>query len=155
MAASRAAGCVRVYRGDDNVEALRALEHAIATDARQRDTGPHGPALNDVADAGITSRAYASWALWLQGRTAEANAMSDSAVDQARSLGHPFTLALALSFDSWLRQFQGDVAAVRTTGGRGGSLRRRAGLRLLDRLGGHHAGLGGRDPTVIRRPPPR
>ena len=28
-------------------------------------------------------------------------------------LGHPFTLALALSFDSWLRQFEGDVPAVR------------------------------------------
>ena len=113
VAASRAAGCVRVYRGDDLAEALRALEHAIATDAQQRGSGWHGPALNDVADAGITSRAYAAWALWLQGRTAEANAMSDSAVDGARSLGHPFTLALALSFDAWLRQFQGDVAAVR------------------------------------------
>lgn len=114
VAASRSAGCVLVYRGDDQPEALRALEHAIATDARQRDTGAHGPALNDVADAGITSRAYAAWSLWLQGRTAEANAMSDSAVERARTLGHPFTLALALSFDSWLRQFQGDVAAVRT-----------------------------------------
>jgi class 3 adenylate cyclase/predicted ATPase len=114
VAASRAAGCVLVYRGDHKPEALRALQHAIATDARQRDTGPRGPALNDVADAGITSRAYAAWTLWLQGHTADANAMSDSAVDMARSLGHPFTLALALSFDSWLRQFQGDVAAVRT-----------------------------------------
>ena len=114
VAASRAAGCVRVYRGDDQTEALRALEHAIAIDTLQRDNGRHGPALNDVADAGITSRAYAAWALWLQGRTSDANAMSGSAVDRARSLGHPFTLALALSFDSWLRQFQGDVAAVRT-----------------------------------------
>ncbi len=114
VAAGRAAGCVLVYRGDDKPRALRALEHAISTDARQRDNGRHGPTLNDVADAGITSRAYAAWALWLQGRTSEANAMSDSAVDRARSLGHPFTLALALSFDSWLRQFQGDVAAVRT-----------------------------------------
>jgi predicted ATPase len=35
------------------------------------------------------------------------------AVTAARELGHPFTLALALSFDSWLRQFEGDVALVR------------------------------------------
>jgi class 3 adenylate cyclase/predicted ATPase len=113
VAARRAVGSVLVYCGDDKSEALRALQQAIAIDADLPDTGRRGPALNDVADAGITSRAYAAWVLWLQGRATEADAMSDIAVERARAFGHPFTLALALSFDSWLRQFEGDVAAVR------------------------------------------
>ncbi len=113
VAASRAVGSVLVYCGDDKAEALRALQHAIATDAAYGDSDRRGPALNDVADAAVASQAYAAWTLWLQDRTDEANAMSDAAVAHARALGHPFTLALALSFDSWLRQFQGDVAAVR------------------------------------------
>ncbi len=113
IAASRALGSVLVYYGDDKAETLRALQHAIATAAANEDTARRVPALNDVADAGITSRAYSSWALWLVGRTAEANEMSDSAIAGARALGHPFTTALALSFDAWLRQFQGDVDGVR------------------------------------------
>jgi predicted ATPase len=113
VAASRAVGSVLVYCGDDKAEALRALQQAIATDAAYGDPNRRGPALNDVADAAVASQAYASWTLWLQDRTEEANAMSDAAIAHARALGHPFTLALALSFDSWLRQFQGDVAAVR------------------------------------------
>ena len=113
IAASRALGSVLVYYGDDKAETLRALQHAIATAAANEDTARRVPALNDVADAGITSRAYSAWALWLVGRTAEANEMSDSAIAGARALGHPFTIALALSFDAWLRQFQGDVDGVR------------------------------------------
>jgi class 3 adenylate cyclase/predicted ATPase len=113
IAASRALGSVLVYYGDDKAETLRALQHAIATAAATEDSSRRVPALNDVADAGITSRSYASWALWLVGRTDEANEMSTSAIDGARALGHPFTIALALSFDAWLRQFQGDVDGVR------------------------------------------
>ena len=154
VAAYRAAGCVRVYRGDDNEEALRALEQAIAADAEQRDSGRHGPALNDVADAGITSRAYAAWALWLQGRTSEANAMSDSAVDMARSAGHPFTLALALSFDAWLRQFQGDVAAVRTRAEEAGRFSAEQGFAFwtgwAEIMAGWADGIDG-DPAVAAR----
>ena len=113
IAASRAVGSVLVYYGDDKAETLRALQHAIATAAAEEGPARRIPALNDVADAAITSRSYLSWALWLVGRTAEANEMSDSSIAAARALGHPFTLALALSFDAWLRQFQGDVDGVR------------------------------------------
>lgn len=112
VAAGRAVGSVLVYYGDDKHEALRSLRHAIAT-AAANPSGRRLPALNDVADAAITSQAYASWALWLLGDNDAATAMSEAAVASARELGHPFTLALALSFDSWLRQFQGDVALVR------------------------------------------
>ncbi len=112
VAASRAVGSVLVYYGDDKQEALRSLRHAIAT-AAANPSGRRVPALNDVADAAITSRAYASWTLWMVGETDSAIEMSDMAVAAARELGHPFTLALALSFDSWLRQFEGDVALVR------------------------------------------
>lgn len=114
VAACRAVGSVLVYYGDDKAEALRVLQRAIATDAASGGQRRRAPALNDVADAAVTSRAYAAWALWLQGRTEEADAMSVKAIDAARHLGHPFTLALALSFDLWLRQFENDVDAVRS-----------------------------------------
>ena len=91
MAASRAVGSALFYYGDDKAESLRVLQHAVATGAAHDEPGRHGPALNDVADAAITSESYAAWTLWLQGRTREANSLSDDAVARspARSSLHP------------------------------------------------------------------
>jgi tetratricopeptide (TPR) repeat protein len=52
--------------------------------------------------------------LWLLDRREEARAMSDSAIAEARQLGHPFTLALALCFEAWLCQFSNDTGATKT-----------------------------------------
>ena len=155
VAASRAVGARSSTTGTTKAESLRVLQHAVATGAAHDAPGRRGPALNDVADAAITSEAYAAWTLWLQGRSREASSLSDDAVARSRALGHPFTLALALSFDSWLRQFQGDIPAVRARADEVWHLRHRPGLRLLARVGLDHAGLGdrGRGRRARRRGP--
>lgn len=49
-------------------------------------------------DAGITSAAYASWVLWFLGYPDQALESSARAVTLARQLGHPYSLAYALTF---------------------------------------------------------
>ncbi|MBP8144932.1 AAA family ATPase [Pseudorhodoferax sp.] len=68
----------------------------------------------DVVDTWITTTSYRAWTLWLQGDEAGALRESALALDAARRLKHPFSLALALSFAGWLHQFRGDIGALRT-----------------------------------------
>ena len=49
-------------------------------------------------DAGITSASYSSWVLWLLGYPEQALETSHNAVALARRLGHPYSLAYALTF---------------------------------------------------------
>jgi class 3 adenylate cyclase/predicted ATPase len=112
-AAHRAVGSTLFYRGDDPVAASGHLERVIASQAFERARMSFIEDLHDVVDPWITCHAYESWALWIGGRPAEARAMSDRALALTRELQHPFTHALALSFDAWLCQWLGDVDAVR------------------------------------------
>ncbi|MGH3115699.1 MAG: adenylate/guanylate cyclase domain-containing protein [Gaiellales bacterium] len=118
IAAHRALGATRFYVGDDPSGALAYLETAIRLhEERGGAVGEALKELNDVADPVVTCRAYAGWILWLLNRREEARAMSDRAIADARQLGHPFTLALALCFDAWLCQFSNDTAATKTRAG--------------------------------------
>jgi predicted ATPase len=65
--------------------------------------------LYDVADVWITCHAYAAWTLWLLGYPDQARQISDTAITMAQDLNHPFSYALALSFDAWLHQFCGVI----------------------------------------------
>ena len=113
IAAYRAAGSVRVYYGDDKAETLRALSTRSPPTPQQRDTAGTARRSTTSPTRGSPAGRTRPGRCGCVGRTAEANEMSDSAIDAARALGHPFTIALALSFDAWLRQFQGDVDGVR------------------------------------------
>ncbi len=54
-------------------------------------------------DAGVTSASYASWALWFLGFPDQALNASAQALALARDLGHPYSLAYALTFAAILR----------------------------------------------------
>ncbi len=54
-------------------------------------------------DAGVTSGAYASWVLWFLGLPDQACQTSAQTLTLARRLGHPFSLAYALTFAAILR----------------------------------------------------
>ena len=111
-AADRAMGSTLFYLGADLDGARRHLEQVIASDALRASRTRFIDELLDVLDPWTACHAYQAWALWLQGRPAEARAMSDRAMQLAGELGHPFTRALTLCFDAWLCQFEGDVAAT-------------------------------------------
>lgn len=61
-------------------------------------------------DAACCARNFSAMALALAGEEAGARAMMDASLDAARSLGDPFSLALALHFTSAAAQMLGDVA---------------------------------------------
>lgn len=104
----RALGSLAFYLGHDQHVTLAHLERTLtAPDAGV--PGAYLAGLNDVVDPVITSQLYAAWATWLTGNPKEARRLSDAAVAAARNFGHPFTLCLALCFDTWLCQFEGDA----------------------------------------------
>ncbi len=108
VGAARAVGSLEFYLGRDQSVTLDHLERALnAPDAGT--AGAYLAGLNDVVDPVITCQLYAAWANWLTGNPKQARQLSDAAVDAARNFGHPFTLCLALCFDTWLCQFEGDA----------------------------------------------
>jgi class 3 adenylate cyclase/tetratricopeptide (TPR) repeat protein len=113
VGAARAAGSVAFYRGADHRVTLEVLDAVLAAPDADR-PGTYLGDLNDVVDPVITCRSYAAWTRWLLGEPKQAREASDRALLDARRLGHPFSLGLALSFDSWLTQFDGDVDATTT-----------------------------------------
>ncbi len=111
VGAARASGSIAFYRGVDHRRTLELLGAVLDAPDADR-AGAFLGDLNDVVDPVITSRAYAAWTQWLLGEQKQARESSDRALLDARRLGHPFSLGLALSFDSWLTQFEGDVDAT-------------------------------------------
>ncbi|MFZ0040153.1 MAG: AAA family ATPase [Solirubrobacteraceae bacterium] len=112
-AAHRALGSTLFYLGDDPPAARHELEAVIASEALERDRTSFIDELHDVVDPWITCHCYEGWSLWLAGRPAEARRLGDRALTLSQELQHPFTRALALSFDSWLCQWMGDLEGVR------------------------------------------
>jgi len=111
IGADRALGSVAFYRGADQQQALSVLERVLAAPDADR-PGAYLGDLNDVVDPVITCRSYAAWSSWLLGEPKRSRELSDRAIADARRLSHPFTLGLALSFDTWSTQFEGDVDAT-------------------------------------------
>lgn len=111
-AAHRALASTMFYLGDDPSEARAHFEAVISSQALMRDRTSFLDELHDVVDPWITCHAYEAWSLWLTGETAAARELSERAQELSLELQHPFTRALTLSFDSWLRQWEGDVQGV-------------------------------------------
>jgi adenylate cyclase len=109
--AHRANGATALYMGD--IAAARADYESV----REYKVSPeeHTRLLaGDVVDPWVASYSYNGWALWLLGRPDAARREIDAALALARRIEHPFSIALALSFASWLHQFCGDAQRTRT-----------------------------------------
>ncbi len=63
-------------------------------------------------DPGVCCRDFGALALWLLGYPDRALKSSQEAVALARELAHPFSLAEALGYASWLTQFRREAQAV-------------------------------------------
>jgi class 3 adenylate cyclase/predicted ATPase len=112
VAAARALGSVHLYQGAPSEVVLGDLA-PLQPLAADHPPGTFLVELNDVVDPIVTGHAYAAWGHWLAGHADQARRLADSSVVIARTIGHPFTLTLALCFDAWLHQFLRDSAMVR------------------------------------------
>lgn len=103
--ANRATGSTYFYLGDlekvrNYLDEINVLDSSPETRANSL--------LFDVVDVWVTARSYESWTLWLQGYITQAFEKMKAAVKMANQLNHPFSMALSVSFATWLHQFNGD-----------------------------------------------
>ncbi|MEP7026512.1 MAG: SARP family transcriptional regulator, partial [Actinomycetota bacterium] len=90
------------------VEALRHLGFAA-------DKSGTALSLSTGTRPDVHALAFAAHAHWLLGHDSEALSTSDGAVALARRIGHPYSLAVALSYASILHQMRADLPAIRET----------------------------------------
>jgi predicted ATPase len=83
------------------VAAIVHLRKGIALDLPERD---RAFTFQSGQDAGVCGLTYAGLTLWQLGHLDEALEMSRKAIDLARRIQHPFSLAYALNFAGWLCQ---------------------------------------------------
>ena len=96
-------GVVLLYTGHF-AKALHHLERGYGVydrDQHHRLTFRYGG-----LDPGATCLAQSAWALWVLGRPDEAAERNEAALQLCRELGHPFTLARALTWASQLHQLR-------------------------------------------------
>ena len=96
------------------------------------------------ADFGVLGCSWSSHGLWCQGKADAALDRAHEALTLARSLGHPFSKALALSYLATVHQMCGDVEPTRVFAAEAHAISRAAPRALLRRVVGHPAGVGGR-----------
>jgi class 3 adenylate cyclase/predicted ATPase len=106
VASYRAMGATQFYLGE-LLDAKISLDQVMAFERPEEHD--ESVLLYDVVDAQVTGFAYAAWTVWSLGYPDKAKELSQESIDLARRLSHPFTLALALSFATWLHQFCGEV----------------------------------------------
>jgi class 3 adenylate cyclase/tetratricopeptide (TPR) repeat protein len=106
VVATLALGVATFYRGHF-AEALGYLEGSqVEQHHDELQTLRHGQ------HPGVTGLAYMGWTLWCLGRPTEAFHKMEEAIEKARSIGHPFSLGLALIFSAWLHAFANQWRAV-------------------------------------------
>lgn len=106
----RAAGSTRFYTGrfDDALHHLRQTDRIAPEEAMRRAILSY-----DVVDPWVVNTAYSGLTLWIAGKPDAARQQSELAIELARKVNHPFTLALALCFAQWTFQFCGDSDRVK------------------------------------------
>ncbi len=79
-----------------------AKTHLLAAKSLFDPTRHHGQNLPYTQDPGITARIILARTLWILGEVDEVDTMLQEAIDMARELEHPFTLAFALATACWI-----------------------------------------------------
>jgi len=102
-------GCVTFWQGEFG-SARRELEEAFTLYERD---AHRAKALALQIDPGVNALFHLGWTLWILGYADQAVATSAKAIDAARGLAQPFTLAMALFFACATRACCGQSAAVK------------------------------------------
>jgi len=108
MQAHRPTGLNLLYSGRYD-EACAELTRALALYDAERH---HSHRFDYGSDPAVLARCNMGWAHWLAGRPVTGLAEAEHAVTEARRIGHPHSLAFALSFLCSVQQCLGDVEAT-------------------------------------------
>ena len=130
--AHRAVGVTLLYRG----ELAASVEH-LDQAAALYDPAQHCAfafRMNGL-DLGVSVLSYAAWGSWLLGRPARAMQRNDEMHSLARDVGHPYTLAWALTFSARLHQMRREVERTRVQAEAAIALAKEQGFSLLRSMG--------------------
>lgn len=107
--AHRTVGCTQFWLGDF----ASAQPHFDAAEAFADPRTAGLPTAEYAQDPTVVSRCFAAHNLWYLGYPERALATMNRAVDLARELDEPFSLALALDHRAWLHHYLGNVSETR------------------------------------------
>lgn len=94
----QALGLINYFMGQPQL-AMRHIEKAFELDSKSRD---RSFTFKSGQDASVCNLAFAALNSWLLGNNQQAEQYSKQAIQLARELDHPFSLAYALNFAAWL-----------------------------------------------------
>ena len=112
VAANRALAATSFYLGEFT-KAHKHVETVVGPESNLPSTNDLIQDIYDVVDPRVSCLSYKSWVSWMLGFPEQALRESERAIALARSLDHPFSIALALSFAAWLNQFLNNVEQTR------------------------------------------
>ena len=103
--ANQALGLINYFLGQPKISKIH-FDKVIKLDVKDRDLSF---IFKSGQDASVSTLVIAGLAYWILGDTKKAEKYSKQGLDLARERGHPFSLAYALNFVSWLSYMQGNV----------------------------------------------
>ena len=109
----------------------QAVEHFAVACAHTQD----GESLSIGSHPAIHARAWAAHAHWLLGDPDRAAACASEAIDRARAVEHPYSLAIALGYAGVTRQLLGDLEGLEAATAELGELSRRHGFAYYPEWG--------------------
>ncbi len=98
----QALGLINYFMGQPQL-AMRHIEKVLALDSQSRD---RSFTFKSGQDASVCNLAFAALNSWLLGNGQQAEQYSKQAIQLAREIDHPFSLAYALNFAAWLSYMQ-------------------------------------------------
>jgi DNA-binding winged helix-turn-helix (wHTH) protein/predicted ATPase len=128
LQAHHAAWATAFSQGDLSGAAAAASEGIRLYDARR-----HAPlaATYGSHDVGVCARVFSARALALQGQVDAAIRVGDDGIALARTLQHPFSMALALTFRAAVAQSCGDAGSAREHAGAAAAIAREQDFQLM------------------------
>ena len=139
LGAQSGLGMVAFHAGDF-AGALAHMERGMAVYDPERHSPTLSPAFWGGQDSGVSCAAHAAWCLWLLGHPDRAAARMREALDWARAIDHPLTLAFACHFAASFHESRGDADTARPLADEAVRHSTEHGFEMMASLGAIHRG---------------
>ena len=105
----QALGLINYFMGQPNI-ANKHIQKVLVLDTKDRD---RSFTFKSGQDASVCNLSFAALTCWILGDDKQANDYCKQSIEFARDLEHPFSLAYALNFASWLSYMQNEPEKTR------------------------------------------